>query len=346
MQMLPVESSQIAEIGYDDLLLLRVAFKRGGLYEYKDVTTEEASALFSPGEDYGKSTGVAFARLIKGIKPYRKVTDDGVESDWIVPGGGENVAKPQPIRQVIEMPSPSTEPAQPVILAAENPEVDKVSRKTDLLVQNASTIQVVDPTTQRQASEFLLAIASMRREIAETFKPMKDAAYRAHRVICDQEKALDSPLQQAEAKVKGSIGTFVAEQRRLALKAEEEARQVAMEQARLEAQRIAQEQAIEDAMVLEAQGNIAAAEAVLANPAPAPIQYVAPAPVAPQVATVSGVSMRTDWDFRIVNETLIPREYLLVNEQAIRAICKSTKGRATVPGVEFFPKQVVSAKRA
>lgn len=346
MQMFPVESTQIAELGYDDNSLLRVSFKRGGLYEYDGVTTEEASALFSPGEEYNESVGIAFARIIKGIKRYRKVTDDGTEEAWTLPTAGANASKPSGSSPVVTMPKFAATVAQPVADAVDNPGVDNVSRNTDLLVSSASEIQVIDPATQAQASEFLLAVARMRREIAETFKPMKDAAFRAHRVICDQERSLDAPLQQVDAKIRTAIGAYVSEQRRLALKADQEARDAEMARARLESERIAQEQAIEDAIVLEAQGATKAAEAVLANPAPAPLLYVAPAPVVPLVAQVKGVSIREDWDFNIINAELVPREFLLVNEQALRALGKSTKGKARVPGVEFFEKPVVSTRRA
>ena len=49
--------------------------------------------------------------------------------------------------------------------------------------------------------------------------------------------------------------------------------------------------------------------------------------------------------FRILDEAQIPREYLLVNEAAIRALGKSTKGKAKVNGIEFFEKAQVSASR-
>ena len=185
----------------------------------------------------------------------------------------------------------------------------------------------------------------MRREIGETFKPMKDAAYRAHKVICEQERMLDLPLETVEKVLKNRIGGFVTEQRRLAALEEQRLRQVAEAEAAERAAKETVDQAIEQAIDLEARGQTAAAEAVLAAPAPVPARYVAPAPVAPAVAQVKGVTMRTDWDFRITNINLIPREYLVINESAIRQLGKNTQGRAQVPGVEFFPKPVVAASR-
>lgn len=217
--------------------------------------------------------------------------------------------------------------------------------KSAHLTAQATAIEVVDPTTQERASEVLLAIASIRREIAETFKPMKDAAFKAHRVVCDQERKLDEPLATAELQLKLRISGFIKTQERLAREAEEAARQAELARATAEATQQSQELALEQAIDLEARGDTAAAEAVLASPAPVTPRYSAPAPVAPNVAHVKGVSTQTGWDFRIVDITQIPRDYLMVNETAIRNVGKNTKGLAKIAGIEFFPTTIVRASR-
>ena len=218
----------------------------------------------------------------------------------------------------------------------ENQEVEQVERKASLLVQNANSIKAIDPTTQAQASQVLLAIAALRKEVADTFRPMKEAAFRAHRVICEQEKKHDEPLAQAERAVNAQISVFVSEQRRIAKEAEDAARAAEKERAEREAKEEADRRALEDAEALQDMGDTVGAEAVLANPAPVPVRYVAPAPIAPAIAQVKGLTARSSWDFRITDESRIPREYLLVNESAIRAIGKRTYGKAKIAGVEFF----------
>lgn len=157
-----------------------------------------------------------------------------------------------------------------------------------------------------------------------------------------QEKTLDGPLAGAERALKDRIGAYVLEQRRLAQQAEEALRRAELDRAQRAAQTESIEKALTDALDLEARGNIEAAEAILANPAPVPLRYMAPAPVAPRTVCVAGVTTRADWDFRIIQEELIPREYLLVNAPAIRNLGKMTKGKAKIPGVEFFPRPVVA----
>ncbi len=325
MEMISVQSSQIAQIGHDGNSALRVLFRNGGLYEYSKVSPSEFDELRS-----AASVGTHFGRCIKGIKPFTKVQ------------GSDFRAVPRITPETrAEIPDAPEAPGAD----ATNQEVEQVAQKASLLVQNATSIKVVDPTTQHQASEILLAIAKLRKEVADTFRPMKEAAFRAHRTVCEQEKRHDEPLANAERAVKDQIGKFVAEQNRLAREAEEAARKAERERAEAEARELAQQRAIEDALALESIGDVAGAQAVLDHPAPMPVQYVAPAPIAPQVAQVAGVSTREDWDFRVVDESLIPREYLLVNESALRSVGKSTRGKARIPGVEFFSRQVVAARR-
>lgn len=318
MEMQSVQSSQIAQVGHDGGLKLQVLFRRGGLYEYDGVTSTEFDEMMN-----AESLGSFFYKNIKGTKPFVKVE------------GSEFTA-------TIEAPKAEVVQAAP---EETNQEVEKVAERSSLLVQNAKSIKVSDATTQHQASEMLLAVASMLRQIETTFKPMKEAAFRSHRVICDQEKNVAAPLLEAERALKGEIGEFVLAQRRIAKAAEDEARRIEQERADQEAREESERLAIEDAVALEAIGDIKGAEAVLAAPAPVAPRYVAPAPIAPAVSQTAGVGTTMVWDFRIVDESIIPREHLLVNESSIRALGKSTKGKAKVSGVEFYEKPQVSASR-
>lgn len=336
MEMINIDSSrssQIAQIGFTAPDLCYILFRKGGFYEHGKSSPEEFE-LFKNAEKPGEF----FNRNIKGREPFRKLSEGFSE---VAP-----VSNTEPIREpIVEV--EVDEPAQSALVAPEeqNQEVERVAERSSLLVQNAKAIKVADETTQAQASEMLLAVASMLKQIETTFKPMKDAAFRSHKIICEQEKKVASPLMDAERALKFEIGEFVMAQRRIARQQEEEARRVEQERAEAESRAESERLAIEDAIALEAVGDVKGAEAVLAAPAPAPVRYVAPASVAPAIAHTSGVGVATVWDFRITDENLIPREYLLVNEKAIAAIGKTTKGKAKIAGVEFFEKGQVSASR-
>ena len=50
------------------------------------------------------------------------------------------------------------------------------------------------------------------------------------------------------------------------------------------------------------------------------------------------------WWVTIVDATLVPREFLMVDEKLIRATVKAKKGKVEIPGVRVFKKASVAAK--
>ncbi len=71
-----------------------------------------------------------------------------------------------------------------------------------------------------------------------------------------------------------------------------------------------------------------------------------PAPVIPtKVEKVTGVKTKTLWRFRIKDEKKIPREYLIPNEKMLGQLAEATKGSLEIPGVEFYPEEIIAATR-
>src|SRR6185437_2956841 len=88
------------------------------------------------------------------------------------------------------------------------------------------------------------------------------------------------------------------------------------------ARKEAEDRALAEAQVLEARGEGHLAEIVMqeALAAPAPVVVVAAT-----VQKVEGIASRKNWRYRIVNEALIPREYLSPDPVKIGAIVRSQK---------------------
>jgi hypothetical protein len=72
MEMIPVESSQIKEVGYDaETQKLQVRFNHGNaLYEYSGVDQGTFDAMMAP----GISVGSFHSHNIKGAYPYQRLT--------------------------------------------------------------------------------------------------------------------------------------------------------------------------------------------------------------------------------------------------------------------------------
>lgn len=187
-------------------------------------------------------------------------------------------------------------------------------------------IVVTDAATRETACEFLKAVMAQKKRVIDFWAEAKKKAAEAHKAICNQEKSMLDPLKDIESRVKAKIGAFdLAERKRLA---EEEERR-----------RVAAAEAAALAMEAEAAGEteIAAEAVAMAAMEAATVSY------APKTA---GVSTRFEWRARVVDPMKVPRMFLVVDEKALAAYAKTTKGKYPVDGVEFYEAPVVASRSA
>lgn len=90
-------------------------------------------------------------------------------------------------------------------------------------------------------------------------------------------------------------------------------------------------------MLADAQAKVALAAEVRATPIAAPVVVVESS-----VPKVAGIATKTVWKFRVSNPDIVPREFLAVNEQAIRSVVLALKDRAKIPGVEVYSTQEIA----
>jgi len=113
------------------------------------------------------------------------------------------------------------------------------------------------------------------------------------------------------------------------------------------AQALLDEQARKDRAKLEARAEKAASKGDTDKADD--LQAQAATVVAPVVEAakpkVAGVNTVTRWKFRIKDDKLIPREYLIPNEKVLQALATSSKGSLAIPGVEFYSETDINASR-
>jgi hypothetical protein len=63
-----------------------------------------------------------------------------------------------------------------------------------------------------------------------------------------------------------------------------------------------------------------------------------------QAVKQEGMSVRQVWKARIVNPTLVPRQYCMPNEKLISSLAADTKGTLAIAGVEFYCENSVSMR--
>ena len=181
------------------------------------------------------------------------------------------------------------------------------------------------------AGEFGKMLKKKASQVTTFFKPMKDSAYQAHKAVCDREKAMLTPLRNAEKIIKQAINIYDAEQKRKRREAEEAARRAA------EAER---ERKMREASELEAAGDNEGAEAAFEEAAimdDAASYAVVPATAAPKV---SGVSTSKDWEIVEIDPKAVPLavagvEIRPVDKAAVMRLIRTSKGQIEIPGITY-----------
>ena len=181
------------------------------------------------------------------------------------------------------------------------------------------------------AGEFGKMLKKKASQVTTFFKPMKDSAYQAHKTVCDREKAMLTPLRNAEKIIKQAINIYDAEQKRKRREAEEAARRAA------EAER---ERKMREASELEAAGDNEGAEAAFEEAVimdDAASYAVVPATAAPKV---SGVSTSKDWEIVEIDPKAVPLavagvEIRPVDKAAVMRLIRTSKGQIEIPGITY-----------
>ncbi|MBQ6403803.1 MAG: hypothetical protein IJI27_07850 [Oscillospiraceae bacterium] len=205
-----------------------------------------------------------------------------------------------------------------------------LSREVTDIEFQAEALAVTTDEEYQQAAEFGKIIKQKAAAVMEFFKPMKDSAYQAHRAICDREKTMLTPLKNAEAIVKKTMGTYVTEQERKKREQEEALRRAA------EAER---ERLLKEAAEKEMAGDAAGTEELLAEAVvmDEATTFAAPTRSAPKV---SGVSTARDWEITEINERMVPMSVMgavirPVDKAAVMRLIRATKGTVQIPGIAY-----------
>jgi len=230
----------------------------------------------------------------------------------------------------------------------------------------AEAYEIDGPETYEMAGKDLQQIKARLKAVDEQRKSITRPLDEAKKAIMALFDAPTRFLQGAEGLLKQKMLAFSEEQERkqreLRAKLEEEARK---ERERLAAEAAAaRAKAEEEARKLREQAEAAKAAGDAAKAAKlesraesrmeaadekaSTLEHQAAVTVAPAVqiqqAEVKGVSTREEWDFEYTDQSLLPREFLIPDEKAIRAVVKARKGATNIPGIRVFSKRVLAAR--
>lgn len=203
------------------------------------------------------------------------------------------------------------------------PETNEIEQKIVTLSDRAMQIKVVDDATLLIADSVRSECLAMRKTVTEFFKPLKDAANKAHKALTSAENSELAKIVPGETHVKAEMAAYQLEQKKK--RDAEEARLRKEAEEREEAERLERAAEIErEAAKLKAAGHVEEAEAVQqeAEQVMSTPTYVPPPRLAPAPKTKNAMKM-------------------IVNRGALDTIAASLNNnpKATppaIPGVRFY----------
>ena len=207
-------------------------------------------------------------------------------------------------------------------------ETNEVETRALSIVDQAKAVKVVDIESYKYAGELWKGIGDMIKEVKATFDPICEAANKAHKAATAKRASFLDPLEAVYRSVKKLMSDYDAEQERIRREAEEKLR----EQARKEEE----ERRLQEAIALEQSGQKEVATAVMEAPV-----YVAPVVIPKVVPRMEGGPVfREVWDFEIIDEKAIPREYMVPDLVKIRKVVTALKNQSNIAGVRAYSKRV------
>ena len=90
--------------------------------------------------------------------------------------------------------------------------IEKFQEETNSLAVQATGIKVYDEPSYIAAGEFAKGIKDLKKRIIDYFKPLKEAAYKAHKAITQKESDELLPLEQADGIVRLAMTNYLERQ--------------------------------------------------------------------------------------------------------------------------------------
>jgi hypothetical protein len=213
------------------------------------------------------------------------------------------------------------------------------------LVERVKETKVIDVGSYQQADLDCKALKERRDVIEKKLAPYIDAANKIHKFFTSLRAAIFLQLDPSIDRLRREMGQWKQAEdartreveRRLALKAQED------ERARL----------AKEAELRREQGDEVGAQMMEVQAETAP----APAVVLPSsVPTLEGTSFTTYHRWRPIGGdtpenrkrlalSIIPREFLKIDDVALNAYAERMKGMGKVPGVEFYSEELPTQRR-
>lgn len=215
---------------------------------------------------------------------------------------------------------------------------EQLTASGQAIIERAENMRIGNAREYEDAAAFLVEIKKRSKQMKEYWKPSKDAAKAAHARICEQEKAMLAPMERAEKTIKAGMARYQT--------AEAEARREAERKA-IKRQRIERDRLMNEAAEAEQAGDMHGA--VISMAMAEMVEDMKASVLVAEPAKAVGTTVSKRWKARVVDEAAVPAyvngmELRKINQTALDALARMSKGEASIPGVEFYQDTTISVK--
>ena len=225
------------------------------------------------------------------------------------------------------------------VVATLPPDEDELSRIVSNVELEARSIVIRDDNDFVGAGEFGRMLKQKESEVVSFFAPMKSAAHKAHAEICSREKAMLTPLSNATATLKRTMGAYTLHKENERKAIEDEARRKVQAEA---------ERKLVEAAAYEVSGNPQAAadamlDAQISESMGMALRVYSAAP------KTEGVSVGTDWEVTSIGPG-VPIEFngielRPVDVKAVIRLIRASQGKVSIPGVQYKEVSKISIRK-
>lgn len=214
--------------------------------------------------------------------------------------------------------------------------VELIKKEVLPIPEQAKLIVVKDAATMANANSFFLIIKGLRKRIAATFDPMEKAAKQTKQkaeesrktIVAEREK-VEAPLIVGENWLNQQMTKYKLDQDRIREAEKARLRQIAIQEEidrrkKVEEEKLAEAELLEKAGMKEESQQLVS-EAIQEQEAPLTVKTSEPDI---REVKMEGATLQTNWYFKIVNENIIPRPYMMPDEVKIGNLVRSQHEKA------------------
>lgn len=214
----------------------------------------------------------------------------------------------------------------------------ELKQEVSVVERMANELSVTDNVSYENAGELVKKVKLASKRVDEYWEPMRKSTYDAYKAVNAHKAEMSDPLKHAEKVIKDKMSAYMMELERKRKEEEERLRQLARDEA--DRKRREAEEAILN-------GDNETAEMALAEASV--MESMETAVVTSEQPSVVGVGKRKDWEIVAIDPTKVPVEVAgveirPVDEKAVMALIRGTKGKVVIPGVVYKEKVTLSVR--